>query len=331
MKVLRTVIFALLATGLANASFAAGTPAGTVVDNRANVTAVLNGDTLSLDSNVAGFTVDEIIDLLLVWQDGASVAALPGDAARILTFRLTNIGNGDENVRLGVNNAIAGDQFDPQNPAIYLDGNGNGSFEAGTDLPYNAANPPLLAADQALTIFVANAIPASAADGDTGISRLTATAATGSGAPGTAFPPVPPGTTDSILGASGGMASADGSYLISATSVNLAKSAQVRDPDGGSESVVGATITYSILVNVTGSQPATGLVVADPIPPDTTYVPGSMRLIDGGTSKMLTDSADGDEGAFGELPVGSGNYQVVFTLGDLTNTTRTLTFQVTIK
>lgn len=328
MKTLRAILLALLATGLATAAFAAGTPAGTVVNNRAQVTAVVKGDAISLTSNPASFTVDEVLDLTLVWQDGASVVAQPGDAARLLTFLLTNTGNGSESFLLAVDNAVAGDQFDPQSPVIYLDSNGNGSFEPGTDLPYDATtNRPLLSAGQGMTVFVTNAIPADAANNAIGISRLTATAATGSGAPGTAFPTVPP----SIVGASGGKASADGSYLISRTDVTLTKSAQVKDPDGGSEPVAGATVTYSIVVDAAGSGTATGLVVADPIPVDTTYVPGSLRLINGTTTKVLTDAVDGDEGALLEAPPGSGSYRVAFSLGDLKTTTRTVTFQVTIK
>ena len=95
--------------------------------------------------------------------------------------------------------------------------------------------------------------------------------------------------------------------------------------------MAGAVITYSILVDVAGSGTAAGLVVADPIPADTTYLPGSMRLINGTTTTVLTDAADGDEGTLSEIPPGSGSYRVAFSLGDLNTTTRTVTFQVTIK
>ena len=331
MQTLRAILLALLATGLAAASFAAGTPAGTVIDNRAQISAVINGAPVNKTSNLASFTVDEVLDLALVWQDGASVAVQPGDPARMLTFLLTNTGNGGESFLLAVDNAVAGDQFDPQNPAIYLDSNGSGGFEPGTDLPYDAAtNRPTLAADQGVVIFVFNDIPADAADGVTGISRLYAAATTGSGPPGTAYPPAAPGGPYAIVGASGGQASADGTYTSNGATVTLTKSAQVSDPDGGSEPVAGATITYAILVEVAGAGTAGGLVVADRIPANTSYAPGSMRLLSGGPAKVLTDAADADEGALVENPPGSGSYQVNFSLGNLNATIRTVTFQVTI-
>lgn len=327
MKILRAIVLTLLTTGLAAPSFGAGTPAGTVVENRAQVSATLDGETLALSSNLVSFSVDEVLDLTLAWQDGTGVAVLPGDAARTLTFLLTNTGNGSESFVLAVDSAVAGDDFDPQNSVIHLDSNGNGSFEPGTDLPYDATDPPLLAADQGLVIFVTSDIPTSAGDGDSGIVRLTATAATGSGAPGAAFPTAPP----SIVGASGGTASATGSYVVSSAVVTLTKSAQVSDPDGGSEPVTGATITYTVLVEVAGEGTALALTVADPIPANTSYIPDSLRLMTGGAIKVLTDAAgDGDEGALLEDPPGSGSYRAEFALGDLANTTRTVTFQVTI-
>ena len=326
-----TILCTLLLLALPASVLAVGVPAGTVITNQAQVSALINGSPVNEVSNPAAFTVDEVLDLTLTWQDTANIIVHEGDTNQMLTFLLANTGNGTEAFNLTIDNSIAGEQFDPQNPAAYLDTNGNGSYDPGIDQPYDSStNLPTLAADQGINLFVFNDIPNGLNDGDLGTSRLIAAAETGSGIPGTVFPPASPGNPHSITGASGARASDDGLYEITNATVTLTKSVQVDDPDGGNQPVSGATLTYSVLVEVGGSGTAASLLVSDQIPTNTTYVPGSMTLFDGTTTKTLTDPVDADEGAFLENPVGSGNFAVTYNLGDLTNTTRTLTFQVTI-
>ena len=64
------------------------------------------------------------------------------------------------------------------------------------------------------------------------------------------------------------------------------------DETGDGAVDVGETITWSINPLNSGSLPAIGTVVEDVIPPDTSYVPGTLAL-DG---VPLTDAADGDDG-----------------------------------
>ena len=59
------------------------------------------------------FTVAELINVTLVWQDAANVAVGSPDSNRALSFPLTNTGNGPETFSLARNNAIAGDNYDP--------------------------------------------------------------------------------------------------------------------------------------------------------------------------------------------------------------------------
>ena len=46
-------------------------------------------------------------------QDSAAPPVASPDTARVLTFLVTNIGNGSETFRLSRSNAIEGDQYDP--------------------------------------------------------------------------------------------------------------------------------------------------------------------------------------------------------------------------
>ena len=86
----------------------------------------------------------------------------------------------------------------------------------------------------------------------------------------------------------------------------------------------GATLTYSIDVNVVSPGTAEGSVFSDPLPVDTTYVTASLEL----NGAPLTDVADGDAGEF--LTVGGD--EIVVRLGDLDQAagTQTVRFQVTI-
>jgi uncharacterized repeat protein (TIGR01451 family) len=326
-----TIFCTLLLLAFPASVLAVGVPSGTVITNQAQVSALVNGNPVNKISNPAFFTVDEVLDLTLTWQDTTNIIVLEGDINQMLTFLLSNTGNGTEAFNLTVDNAISGDQFNPQNPSTYLDTNGNGSYDPGIDQAYDSStNLPTLTADQGVNLFVFNDIPNGLNDGNLGTCRLIATAETGSGTPGTAFPPTSPGDPHSIVGASGARASDDGLYEITKSMVTLRKSVQIDDPDGGNQPISGATLTYSVLVEVTGTDTATGLVVLDQIPTDTSFVPGSMTLVNGTTMKTLTDPVDADEGAYIENPVGSGNFEVTYNFGDLTNTTRTVTFQVTI-
>ena len=104
----------------------------------------------------------------------------------------------------------------------------------------------------------------------------------------------------------------------------LDKSALVTDPFGGNQPVPGATITYTITAEVTGTGTAVGVIVEDLIPANTTYVPGSLTL----NGASLSDAADGDAGNYEALPVPL----VRAALGDLDAAAgiQTLTFDVLI-
>ena len=59
-------------------------------------------------------------------RPGRRAGAVAGGAipAPWLSFSVTNTGNGSEPLRLGVDAAITGDDFDPTSPSIYLESNG---------------------------------------------------------------------------------------------------------------------------------------------------------------------------------------------------------------
>ncbi|MBM4337507.1 MAG: hypothetical protein FJ108_16595 [Deltaproteobacteria bacterium] len=119
----RCVLAAVWLLAAANAR-AAGTPAGTPISNTATVSYDVGADSYT-QSATAVFTVDERIDVVVTWQDAAAVVVAPADVDRLLTFLVTNTGNGSESFALSVDAGIAGDQFDPSNARMYVDANVN--------------------------------------------------------------------------------------------------------------------------------------------------------------------------------------------------------------
>lgn len=282
-------VVALLALLASSGAFAVGTPAGYVLNNTATVDFVENGTPITVTSNVDTLPVDEVLDLTLVANDVAPANTTSPATNIPLSYTLTNIGNGTEPFRLTFDAALAGDQFDPQNVRIYID-NGDNAFGIGTDTLYVFdGNNPLLAADASVVLFVVSDIPAALATADTGLLELTATAQTGSGAPGTVFAGAGDSGVDAIVGMTTATDDAPGAYLVAQVSSTLVKSQSYTGVPAS-----GTQVTYTLVFTLGGVGTVNNLVIRDPIPALSTYVPESITL-DG---SPLTDATDADEGRF---------------------------------
>lgn len=307
----------LAATG--HAAHAAGTRAGTLIDNTATATFDQNGVPSTVNSNTHTLRVDEVIDTVVDWGDPADIVTTPGATSQVLRYTVTNTGNGRETLSLATNNGIGGDQYDPIVNQIIID-DGDGIYEPGIDQVYDPSSGITLDPDASVTIFVVSTTPGGVSDGNRGGVRLTATSRTGVGAPGTSFSGAGDGGGDAVLGTTGGDGSDDGFYQVSAATVALVKSATVADPFGGTSAVPGSVITYTIVATTSGSGNLPNLAINDAIPATTTYVPGSIRL--GGAP--LTDAADADAGSF-------ASNAISVSLGTVAGgQTRTVTFQARI-
>lgn len=306
----------------ASPAWADGTAAGSKINNSATATYSLpGGGSGSVGSNIVSLTVDELLDVSVASRDGGDIAVFPGATGQVLTFIVTNNGNGSEAFALSARNALSGDDFDPSAFAIYLDSNGDGAYNPGIDQAYVAgSSDPVLAADAAISVFVISSIPAGAIDGTRAGIDLVATAVTGSGAPGTSFAGKGDGGGNAVVGATRGDGQDDGFYAVFAATVAFVKSATVSDTFGGSSAVPGSTIEYTLIATVSGSGSLDNLAIADAIPSGSAYKPGSIKL----EGESLTDLADADAGEFS----GSG---IAVRLGNVpAGQARTVTFQVTI-
>jgi uncharacterized repeat protein (TIGR01451 family) len=303
-------------------AYAAGTLAGTNIENIATASYDSGSGTIDIQSNTAVILVDELLDVTATSSDPGDVATANGATDAVLTYRITNTGNGPEAFRLTPNVANGGDDFDPTLSQLVLDSNGNNAYDPGVDTVYVAGtNDPLLPPDQGITVFVLTNIPAAQANGDRANVSILAAAVTGSGAPGTTFAGVGEGGGDAVVGTSGADAEASGFLRVDAASVVLAKSATVQDPFGGNNAVPGATITYTIVATVSGAGALTNLVINDPIPAGLTYIAESMTL----QAAALTDTADADAGNF-------NGTRVSISLGNVpAGNTRTVTFRAIIQ
>ncbi len=305
----------------ATPAFAAGTQAGTQIENVATASYTPPGgsDPITVDSNKVVLKVDELLDVKVTWEDPSRVVVGSPSANQKLKFKVTNTGNGPEKFTIATNAAVTGDQFDPTVTQVYLDSNGNGGYDEGVDQIYTG-NEPVIQPDGSIILFVSSSIPAGRADQDLGHVALTATAQTGSGTPATVFAGQGQGGGDAVVGFSTAAASVQGTYIVASAMVTLQKSAVVLDSWGGATRVPGSVITYTIVATVGGSGSVGSLSINDAIPAGSTYQPGSIAL--GGTA--LTDAANDDAGQF------SGN-AISVNLGNVSApSTQTVTFKVKI-
>ncbi len=311
-----------IAMAFAAPAHATGTVAGTTISNTATATYTDPvGNPVSIPSNTVNIRVDEVLNVTVATAEAGDVAALPGSTNQVVRYTVTNTGNGSEAFRLAPITAIGGDNFDPAATSIVLDTNGNGVYDPGVDTVYSAgSNDPVLAPDTSIRVFILSTVPGAATDGQRGQIDLTATAATGSGPAGTTFAGQGTGGGDAVVGTTTATGRDRNFFVISAATVALVKSASVLDPFGGTKSVPGSIITYTLVATVSGTGTIANLAVGDPIPAATTYVPASITA----EAAAVTDATDADAGEFAAS-------RVAVRFGSVAGgQTRTVTFKVKI-
>ena len=327
-----TISMAMLCSAPA---FAGGTAPGTDILNTVNVnyqvgavaqTTVFASDTFKVDRKI-------IFSLVEAATTGTQ-SVNPGQSAQVARFQITNTSNDTLDFNLAAlqqapsTNAAHGGQdgFDLTSFQFFVDGNGNGTYDSGTDTATTVDN---LGLDQSRIIFVVGNVPLNATNGQIAGVQLTATARESNG---TAITAVGDGTVNGAAtvetvfadtvktGVGGASIARDGidvatdSFTVSAAELSVFKTSRVIS-DGVSasnfKSVPGAEVEYCISVtNAVGGATATNISISDLVPTNTTFVPASIRIngtvttpgsgqsCSGGT--VATDTAgDADGGSFG--------------------------------
>ena len=312
-SVLKVLIGIGLISGLLNTQlFAAGTDAGDTVANQATISYQVGGvaqpDVQSDDdgnaANGAGttdFVVDRLIDMTVTWQDGSNVPVTAGqdnstpgtpipNPPAVLRFTVQHDGNEDfQDFALTVEQD-AGDDFDPTDVSIFVDSNGNDTYEPGTD---TATFIDELAEDASISVFVVGSVALTQADGDTSDIHLIATAHDANNGTTGALGGLTPTndadvdaalTVQNVYGDADGPATADtlengdhsdtGTYVVSVP-LTVAKVSLVTDDPTSSanpKAIPGATVQYSITItNNSATDNATNLSIDDDLPLEMDY------------------------------------------------------------
>lgn len=285
---------AALAIVLPATARAAGVNAGTLIENTATATFKAGSQTGTITSNKVVLKVDELLNVTVASLAGSEVVLRGGEG--VLAFSVTNSGNGPEAFRLGIDGQVSGNAFVPQLVGLAIDSNDNGTYEPGSDQLLGASpSTAVIAPDGSVRVFVIASIPDGVSDAQLARVQLTASAVTGTGAPGTSFAGKGEGAGDAVVGLTTATGAAIATVRASLASVSLVKSATVRDPFGGTSPIPGAKLTYQLVAAISGTGVAEGLEVRDNIPAGTTYLAGSLQL-DGAS---LSDGADSDVGEAG--------------------------------
>lgn len=288
--------------------WAAGTPAGTVISSVVTVSYDVGGVSQPpIVSAPTSFEVDELIQPVLTWQDGTPISVNTPGANDVLTFLLTNGGNGQEAFGLARTNGPAPVPSGNYTPAdgsigsIYLENGLLAGFQAtgpNADTVYAAGvNDPDLSPDAGQTIYVVSDTP-SVANHALGEVMLTATSLTAGAAgmpPGTSLAGLGQGGSFAVVGGTSAQSDATGSYIASGLGLVINKTVvSVLDPNGTAVLMSGSVMTYQIAVTLSGAGTATNVAITDPLPANVTYVPGSIFV--GGAAQ--TDVADADQAQF---------------------------------
>ncbi len=316
------LVIATATIGFSSSAHAAGTTAGTTISNTATATYTdTGGNPRSTNSNQVDIKVDELLDVTVAKADPGPVPVTPGSTNQVLSFTVTNTGNGSEAFNLTPTTAIGGDQFDPTTTSIVIDTNNNGVYDPGVDTVYTAGSNDLtLAPDQSKRVFVLSTIPGGGNDLDRGDLDLLAAARTGTGPAGTIFAGQGQGGGDAVVGTTGADGVDRGAYVVQSATMTFVKSATVLDPFGGSRSVPGSIVTYTLVATISGTGTLTNLAIGDTVPANTTYQPGTILF----QGSAMSDAADADAAQF-------ASNAVTVQLGTVAGgQTRTVTFKVRI-
>ncbi len=300
---IRALVFGAL--GVVGSLSHAATAAGTQISNQATLTfSYGSGPVVSQQTNSVSFQVAQLIDVNVQSGEAGPVIAGSPDLRRAMSFLVTNTGNGPDILRLRRIDVLGGDQFDPRPSAvaIYIEnGLAPGLQTSGpnADTPYVPGSNDLnLTAGEVRRVYLASDIDVNLANGAQGRSQMiaestlpgAAAAQAGQGLAATRIAGVP-----AVVGASRAQSQASWPYQISGLMLRADKEViRVRDLQGGSTLVPGSVMTYRIRVSLQGSGMASNVEFSDPLPPQTIYVPGTLKV----AGAARTDAADADGAEF---------------------------------
>ena len=288
----------IAATLMLNSTFAQGTAAGTVINNTAYASYYIGDHSNSIISlrTQHSFTISETINANVTSLDNAAVVVPTPSSNRILSWKLSNTGNGTEAYKLTLASNLSNDHFDPIIQSTWKESNNIPGWQSSDTRLHTATDTISLAADESQIIYTHCKIPENLQAEQVGTLRLTAKSMTAQGtlAIGDSLDNMGDHNTDAVFLITDGKAISEGSYIISNVALQINKTiAHVVDRYNSTTIMSQSLVTYLIEVNTTGSSntPLEGVVITDKTPSNMHYVAGSIKL----NGQRLTDYDDHDQ------------------------------------
>lgn len=301
----------------AQSALAIGTASNVDITNTATLEYEVDGTAqVDIVSNETTFKVDKLVNLTVVAQSG-NTSVVPNQDDATVVFTLTNTGNDVQDFLISIEQGVDGsdDDFDVSGYELYLDMNGNSTYESGTDAALATSGSDryideLSAASgsNAVTILVVSTIPGDAVDDETSDIILQATARAGEGASalGAALSQTSGADTatavDTVFGDTAGDYTDDvnrdadhsdtATYLVATADISVVKTHEViRDPFNlgtNPKRIPGAYVRYTLTITNDSAATASAILteITDVLNANTTLDP---NFIDG-TTGTATDS-----------------------------------------
>jgi len=269
-------------------AMAAGTEAGTVVSNSASLSYSVSGATQPTVSTTeaAVFTVDKKIDFSVTHNDDPKhLVTTPGATAVERAFTLENTTNKIQDFTIVATNLTGGETYDGKADDSDVS-NIEISIDGGTTWNAGSVTISNLGIDATKSIVVRSNVPSTNVDGNVMNVQLEATAVKADGSDevstGNADGTDRKDTEDTVLGEGAGVTtfanvefdgkySAWAGYIINSPVLTLTKSSCVyKDLVSGisanAKRIPGATITYLLDIENTGSIDASDINITDALP-----------------------------------------------------------------
>jgi len=272
-------------------AMSAGTAAGTTVSNSATISYSVGGTAQpDITSAAETFLVDRKINLTVATTDVSAVGVTPGTNGNVLTFTVTNNGNGTQDFALSATAVLSAaaaafggnDNVDATSVSVVIESGATGGYQSGED---TGTFIDELAADGTQTVYIVGNFDTSFVNNDIASYHLLAEArlhgaATTLGAVLTETAGADDTGTEDIVFSDiqGSDAANDASrdaqhsdqsdFKIVSAVLSLDKvSVVISDPSNGTtnpKAIPGAVIEYTITVsNAAGAATATGIAVQD--------------------------------------------------------------------
>ena len=284
---------------VANSVYSAGTASGTAIQNQVEVSYQIGSDPTATykESAAHTFTVSELIRSNVSALEPQGIGTSTPGTSAVLSFQLTNTGNGNEPFMLSTREGLA-DQFKPLVTGLWIESNGQPGWQPDDTLYLPSSGGVPLEADQSETIYVVSDIPSNLADGSRSDVTLVSTSGTlgaSSKLLGDSLDGLGDGGIEAVVAQNNAMHQDRSHYMVSTVKLDVEKTIlSIKDPYGTELSMPGSEVTYRIRLVASGSGTANNLVIDDVVPDSMQYKMNSLTQ-DG---NPLSDRDDGDIGRF---------------------------------